>query len=121
MGDCRNLVHNISGGRMEWNDEFLAPYSKLDFLFRILNNLKSVHMQNQQWAKAVGVIQRMTVINPSLLPLYQEQAWCHAQQQQFRLAIESLETYLRRADEPEDAKRVENQIKGLWAALSRLN
>ena len=120
-GDCRNLVHKMSGGHLEWTDEFLAPYSKLDLLFRILNNLKGVHMQNKQWAKAVGVIQRMASISPGLPSLYQEQAWCHAQQQQYRLAIESLETYSEKADSPEDAKRAKHQIDGLWATLSRLN
>ncbi len=119
--DCRDLVHQMSGGRLEWTDEFLAPYSKHDLLFRILNNLKSVHMQKERWAKAVGVIQRMALINPGLLSLYQEQAWCQAQQQQYRLAIESLETYSKKVDDPEDAKRAQHQIDGLWATLSRLN
>ena len=119
--DCRNLVHQMSGGRLEWTDAFLAPYNKRDLLFRILNNLKSVHMQSQQWAKAVGVIQRMALINPALPSLYQEQAWCQAQQQQYRLAIESLETYTQKVDSPEDAKRAKEQINGLWATLSRLN
>jgi regulator of sirC expression with transglutaminase-like and TPR domain len=120
-GDCRNLVHKMSGGHLEWTDEFLAPYSKHDLLFRMLNNLKSVHMQNKQWAKAVGAIQRMAFISPGLPSLYQEQAWCQAQQQQYRLAIESLETYSQKVDSPEDAKRAKDQINGLWATLSRLN
>lgn len=121
VGDCRNLVHQMLGGRLEWTDEFLAPYSKQDLLFRMLNNLKSVHMQSQQWAKAVGVIQRMAIISPQLPSLYQEQAWCQAEQHQYRLAIKSLETYLEKVDSPEDAKRAKDQITGLWATLSRLN
>ena len=120
-GDCRNLVQRLSGGRLDWTDEFLAPCSKHDILFRMLNNLKSVYIQNKGYAKAVGVIQRMAIISPGLPSLYQEQAWCHAQQQEYRLAIETLETYLQKVDSPEDIKRVKNQINGLWASLSRLN
>ena len=120
-GDCRNLVHKMSGGQLEWTDDFLAPYSKHNLLFRMLNNLKSVHMQKKEWEKAVGVIQRMAFINPGLPSLYQEQAWCQAQQQQYRLAIESLETYAQTVDSPEDADRAKLQINGLWATLSRLN
>ena len=120
-GDCRNLVEKMTGGRLEWTDEFLTPCSKHDILFRMLNNLKSVYMQNKGYGKAVGVIQRMAMISPGLPSLYQEQAWCHAQQQEYRLAIETLETYLQKADGPEDAKRVRDQINGLWASLSRLN
>ena len=120
-GDCRNLVQNMSGGQLEWTDEFLEPCTKHDILFRMLNNLKSVYMQNKHYAKAVGVIQRMAIISPGLPSLYQEQAWCHAQQLEYRLAIETLETYLKIPDGPDDAERVRGQINGLWASLSRLN
>lgn len=122
--DCRTLVQKMSGGRLEWTDAFLAPYSKHDILFRILNNLKSVYMEGKEYTKAVGVIQRMAIINPSLPSLYQEQAWCHAQQHEYRLAIETLESYLEQAQDtagPEDTKRVKDQIIGLWSSLSRLN
>jgi len=64
--DCRNLVQNMSGGRLEWTDQVLAPYTKRDVLFRILNNLKSVYMQTKEYTKAVGVIQRMAIISPGM-------------------------------------------------------
>lgn len=120
-GDCRNLVQRISGGRLEWTDAFLTPCGKHDILFRMLNNLKSVYMQSERYTKAIGVIQRMAIISPGLPSLYQEQAWCHAQQQEYRLAIETLEAYLEKADGPKDPRRIKDQINGLWASLSRLN
>ena len=119
--DCRNLVQNMSGGRLEWTDQVLAPYTKRDVLFRILNNLKSVYMQTKEYTKAVGVIQRMAIISPGMSSLYQEQAWCHAQQYEYRMAIGVLEAYLEEAGEPDDSKQVKDQITGLWASLSRLN
>ena len=118
--DCRNLVQNMSGGRLEWTDQVLAPYTKRDVLFRILNNLKSVYMQTKEYTKAVGVIQRMAIISPGMSSLYQEQAWCHAQQYEYRMAIGVLEAYLEEAGEPDDSKQVKDQITGLWASLSRL-
>lgn len=120
-GDCRNLVHKMSGGHLEWDDAFLAGYGKRDLLFRILNNLKNVYMGTKQWESAVGVIQRMELINPGMTSLYQERAWCHAQQHQYRLAIESLETYLENEHDLSDATKVKDQINGLWESLSRLN
>ena len=119
--DCRALVQRMSGGRLEWTDRYLAPTTKHDILFRMLNNLKSVYVQGEEYAKAVSVIQRMAIINPRLPSLYQELAWCHAQQQEYRLAIAALETYLKEADEPANSSQVKDQIKGLWSTLSRLN
>ncbi|MDA0263485.1 MAG: transglutaminase-like domain-containing protein [Chloroflexi bacterium] len=120
-GDCRNVVQNMSGGRMEWSDGFLAPCTKLDILFRMLNNLKSIYMRSEQHGKAIGVIQRMGIISPGLPSLYQEQSWCHAEQHEYRRAIECLEDYLKTADGAQNAQRVKEQINGLWASLSRLN
>jgi len=120
-GDCHTLVQQMSGGHLKWTDEYLEPCTKFDILFRMLNNLKSIYMESSAYTKAVGVIQRMAIISPGLPSLYQELAWCHAQQQEYRLAIAALETYLQDAGNPEDVKRVKGQIEGLWASLSRLN
>jgi regulator of sirC expression with transglutaminase-like and TPR domain len=119
--DCQTLVQRMSGGHLEWTDEYIEPCTKYDILFRMLNNLKSIYMEGSDYTKAVGVIQRMAIISPGLPSLYQELAWCHAQQHEYRLAIAALETYLQNAGDPEDVKRVKSQIEGLWASLSRLN
>ena len=119
--DCRTLVQNMTGGRLEWTDNYLEPCTKHDILFRMLNNLKSIYIEGGAYGKAVGAIQRMAVISPGLPSLYQELAWCHAQQHEYRLAIAALETYLKNAVDPEEVKQVQRQIEGLWASLSRLN
>jgi len=119
--DCRILVQRMSGGQLEWTDQFLEPLTKHDILFRMLNNLKSIYMEAAAFPKAVGVIQRMVITSPGISSLYQELAWCHAQQHEFRLAIAALDTYLKDASDPEDIKRIKGQIEGLQTTLNRLN
>ena len=119
--DCRTLVQKMSNGRLQWNDRFLEPLTKLDVIFRMLNNLKAIYMESPALPKAIGVIQRMAIISPGLPSLYQELAWCHAQQHEFRLAIAALETYIKEAKDPEDIDQVEAQIEGLKSTLNRLN
>ncbi|GIS95153.1 MAG: hypothetical protein CM1200mP22_23900 [Dehalococcoidia bacterium] len=86
----------------------------------MLNNLKSIYMHTKNYTKAVGIIERMTIITPGLLSLHQEQAWCHAQQHEYRLAINVLEGYLEHSKDS-DNTQVKDQINGLWGSLSRLN
>ena len=119
--DCRTLVHNMSNGQLRWDDRFLEPLTKLDIIFRMLNNLKAIYIESSDLSKAVGVIQRMAIISPGLPSLYQELAWCPTQQHEFRLAIAALETYLKDAKDPKDIDRVKAQIEGLQSTLSRLN
>jgi len=121
LEDCRTLVQKMSGGHLEWTGQFLEPLTKHDILFRMLNNLKSIYMEATALPKAIGVIQRMAIIKPGLHSLYQELAWCHAQQHEFRLAISALETCLKNASDPEDIKQVRGQIEGLQTTLNHLN
>ena len=109
--DCRALVQKMSGGHLEWTDQFLEPCTKHDILY----------MEGAAFPKAIGALQRMAIISPGLPSLYQELAWCHAQGHEFRLAIAALETYLKDASDPEDIKRVKGQIEGLQTTLNRLN
>ena len=118
---CRELVAGLYGDRMTWSEEFLVPCTKYDFLFRMLNNLKGIFLDRQDFEKALGVVQRMQLISPGLPSVYKDLAWCHHQRQEYRLAINDLETYLQVAQEPDDAERVRAQIGSIWSTLSRLN
>ena len=111
----------MSNGQLQWDNRFLEPLTKLDIIFRMLNNLKAIYMENTDLSKAVGVIQRMAIISPGFPSLYQELAWCHAERREFRLAIAALETYLKDAKDPKDIDQVKAQIEGLQYTLSRLN
>ena len=81
-------------------------------------------MASKEYTKAIGAIERMSIINPDLPFLYQERAWCHAQQHEYRLAIGALENYLehsKNAGSLEDIKQIKVQINELWSSLSRVN
>ena len=118
---CRDLVERLFGDRMTWSDDFLNPCTKYEFLFRMLNNLKIIYEQKEEYAKALGMIQRMKIVLPSLLSLYKDLALCHYQLQEYRLAIQNLESYLQEAGDAEDAGRVREQIAAIWSTLNRLN
>jgi regulator of sirC expression with transglutaminase-like and TPR domain len=106
---------------MEWREEFLRPCTKRDILFRMLSNLKHISLGRGEYARAIGVIQRMVLTNPSLPSLYKELAESHLHLQEYRHAIGDLEMYLQQAKDPQDAADVRQQIQAIWSALSRLN
>ena len=118
---CRGLVYDLFGERMSWSGDFLVPCTKYDFLFRLLNNLRVIYEQNQDYSKALGVIQRMRIVSPDLPSLYRDLARCHYHQQEYRLAIRNLEYYLEAAVEPDDEQQIRGQIQAIWATLNRLN
>jgi len=119
--DCRRLVGDMLGPQLEWREEYLRPCSKRDILFRMLTNLKHIFLNQGDYARASGAIQRMVLINPSLPSLYKELAQCHLQLQEYRRAIGDLETYLQIVKDVQDAAAIRRQIGDIWSAFSRLN
>ncbi len=119
--DCRRLAEGLFGPRMSWNDGYLTPCTKYEFLFRMLNNLKVVYERTDAPDKALGVTQRMIMVNPEATTLHQDLAALYFQQHQYRAAIRSLETYLREAKDAPDAPQVKTWIESIRVTLNRLN
>ncbi len=121
VDDCRRLAERLFGSRMTWDDRYLEPCTKYEFLFRILNNLKVVYERTDAPEKAVGVIQRMLMVRPDAATLYQDLAALQRHLQQYRAAIASLESYLKERPAAPDAPQVKAWIDQLRMTLSRLN
>ena len=119
--DCRRLAGQLFGDRMSWSDGYLAPCTKYEFLFRILNNLKIVYERTDAPQKALGVAQRMALVNPEAKYLHRDIAVLHYQSQQYRAAIASLENYLREAPDAPDAPDAKAWIESIRTTLNRLN
>ena len=121
VADCRQLAERLFGPQMTWDDRYLEPCTKYEFLFRILNNLKVVYERTDAPEKAMGVIQRMLMVRPDAVPLYRDMAELQQHLQQFRAAIASLESYLKESQDAPDAPQVKSWIDSLRVTLSRLN
>ena len=119
--DCKALASSLFGPRMTWDDRYLDPCTKYEFLFRILNNLKVVYERTGAPEKALGITQRMLMVRPDASGLYPELATLQQSIHQYRAAISSLETYLKAQPEAQDASQVKSWIDNLRVTLSRLN
>ncbi len=118
---CREIAQQLFGDRLNWQDSYLTPCTKYEFLYRILNNLKVVYERTDAPDKALRVVERMVMVRPDLASTYLEMATLQVRQQMYRSAIRSLETYLREAGDTSDASRVRDWIESIRVTLSRLN
>ena len=119
--DCRHLAENLFGNRLRWNEGYLAPCTKYEFLFRLLNNLKVEYERTGLHDKALSVAQRMIMVNPGATWLQLDLASLQYNQQQYRAAIATLEAYLREAEDGPDAQQVKTWIESIRVTLNRLN
>ena len=119
--DCRRLAERLFGERLAWREDYLTPCTKYEFLFRMLNNLKVVYERTDAAEKAVGVVQRMIMVNPEETALHLDLASLYYQLQQYRAAIRSLEEYLRLENDAPDAEQVKAWVESIRTTLNRLN
>ena len=119
--DCEDIVRNLFHGRVEFQDEYLRPYTKREYLTRILTNLKHNHVRTEDYHRSISDADLIAVMNPSLGSNIKERATFHYSLKQYRLAIRDLESYLSTNPEEQDAEEVKRQIQGIWATLATLN
>lgn len=118
---CRQIAQRLFGERLDWQDSYLTPCTKYEFLYRILNNLKIVYERTDALDKALRVVELMSKVRPDLTSTYLELAALQFRQQMYRSAISSLEAYLREAGDASDASQVRAWIESIRVTLSRLN
>ena len=62
--DCRTWLESLSGLNAEEIEVALEPASPREIVVRLLNNLKAVHVQGDQWQHAWHVQRRLTALHP---------------------------------------------------------
>jgi regulator of sirC expression with transglutaminase-like and TPR domain len=60
---CEELVQQIYGEPVPFQETFLAPVTKKQIIARILSNLKGIYIQRKQYLKALSVVERLLLID----------------------------------------------------------
>ena len=119
--DCRCLIRETVGSRLPWRNEFVVPCSDHDILFRMLNNLKTLYMQIEDYSRAAEVLQSMLLIDQSAHYLNRYLSWCYYNIHDHPSALRHLETYLRECWPCPNQSESKYQIESLWSAIRGLN
>jgi regulator of sirC expression with transglutaminase-like and TPR domain len=62
---CEELIHQLYGEPVAFQEAFLAPVSKKQILSRILMNLKAIYLHTKDYLKALSVVERLLIIQPN--------------------------------------------------------
>lgn len=75
-------------------DQLLAAAGKRDILVRLLRNLKSIYLHNNQLPKALLILDQMLLIAPNLVDEWRERGEVNQRMECFRPALEDYQHYL---------------------------
>jgi regulator of sirC expression with transglutaminase-like and TPR domain len=62
---CEELVQQLYGERIPFQDTLLAAVTKKQILSRLLLNLKAIYMHRKHYLKALSVVERLLLIQPA--------------------------------------------------------
>lgn len=109
--DCQRLVRNTAGIEPHlFQTDWLQPTAVHDILIRMLNNLRLVYMQRQNWDTARRVVRLLRLLQPQAVELWRDEGLIELQRGHFARAVGLLETYLQKAPAAPDKQIIQEQV-----------
>lgn len=121
LNDCQELLDKFHNGAIQVNASLLQSMGKRAILTRMLYNLKGVYSQKEQYLKALSVVDKILLLNPSLPTEVRDRGLLYMQTGLFAKALADLELYLSRAIAPEDSPHIQDDIKMLRSIVCAEN
>ena len=119
--DCRELVGRTTGRPSLFRRQLLDGSSERQMLSRLLLNLKHIHLEQQDYARALGVVDRLILLNPTDTGEIRDRGLLKAHLGRPGAAIADLETYLARQPKASDAESVRGRVSWLRRKLTDLS
>lgn len=111
--DCQERLDKIHNGAVQMHASLLQSMGKRAILTRMLYNLKGVYSQKEQYLKALSVVEKILLLNPSLPTEIRDRGLLYMQTGLFAKALADLEAYLSHAIAPEDSPHIQEDIRML--------
>lgn len=119
--DCQRLLDRIYGGKLAFEPRFLAALGTRQILVRMLNNLKAIYFSTQAYAKALGVVDRLLILEPEAPAGIRDRGLLLSQLRRYPEAVAELERYLRQTPAAEDAQAIRDHLRSVRQRASSLN
>ena len=119
--DCRELVGRTTGRPSLFRRGLLEGISGRQMISRLLLNLKHIHLERQDYARALGVVERLLMLSPNDPAEIRDRGLLKAHLGRPGAAIADLETYLTRSPKAPDAESVRGRVTWLRRKLTDLS
>jgi regulator of sirC expression with transglutaminase-like and TPR domain len=116
---CLELVQQSTGYQGRFDPRWLAPTPPRDIVARMLNNLRHVYSQAEDWPRTLSVIERLQELQPDEPAHVRDLGMVLYRIGALRRAAESLTQYLALAPNAKDADQVQQSRNLLWDELAR--
>jgi regulator of sirC expression with transglutaminase-like and TPR domain len=119
--DCQRILDRIYEGKLAFEPRFLVTLGTRQILVRMLNNLKAIYFGTQAYAKALGVVERLLILEPQAASEIRDRGLLASQLRRYPEAMADLERYLKLAPAAEDAEVICDHLRSIRQRAASMN
>jgi len=119
--DCRKILLETTGGKLEFDNQLLASVGKREMIVRLLNNLKGAYLRSGQDELALAAVDRLLVLDPDDADEIRDRGLLLYRLGQYGQALECLRAYLVALPSAPDKSTIERHILALRQLLATMN
>jgi len=119
--DCRQLLREVTGGRLEFDGRLLASVSKRDIITRLLLNLKGAYLRAHDDGGALAAVERLLLIHPEDMDEVRDRGLLLFRLRRYGPALESLTAYLEARPQAPDQDTISQHATTLRHLIASLN
>jgi regulator of sirC expression with transglutaminase-like and TPR domain len=119
--DCQEMLNQMYAGGVKLKAVFLESVTKKQILARMLQNLKSIYINSQDFVKALSVVDMLLIIDPDNTSELRDRGLISYNLECFASALSDVEEYLRLVPQAEDSEAIRNFIAVIKDLVGRMN
>jgi len=119
--DCQRILDRLFEGKVRFDPTMLAAVGTRQILTRMLANLKAIYFNNEEYDKALSIVERLLILHPQDACEIRDRGLLSCQLRHHGEAIADLERYLRLAPEANDSETIREHLRTLRQRAAALN
>ncbi len=121
MEQCKERIRRMSHGRTKAHQHWFKPVSPRHFLVRMLNNLKHIYLERDDYRNLLGICDLMLLLVPQSAHEWRDRGMIHLQLKQYARAKHDLMTYLQLAPQAQDHAEIQEYIQTIHEMIAKMN
>ncbi len=118
---CRERIRQMAPHRIKFHSQWLEPFTHRHWLMRILNNVKRIYINQDNYQCALTMCDLLILLSPLLADQWRDRGLVHLQLKHYSRAIKDLKMYRELAPEASDCYEIFNHMKTARQMLAMLN
>ena len=116
--ECAQRLRQVTGADIRWSSAYLSPVSNLEYIGRMLRNLKAIYWRRQDYERALRVTNWLMALQPADARERWDRGVLYALAGRNILALNDLESFVSSNPSTKDAAQARDLIRRLKRSVA---